>query len=98
MELPPDMWFVFQAENFNTAVPRTHGDFTAEVMAQARPNGCVLDHWRIALGDSKPMEAEIILAAVIPAAVTLPKSMAPHLPAVASRCHREEKHDYIRLG
>ena len=54
-------------------MPCTHGDFTAEVMAQARPNGRVLDHCRIALGSSKPLEAERNLAAVIPAVVTLPK-------------------------
>ena len=73
MEFPPDTWFVFPAENFTTAVPRIHGDFTAEVMAQVRPNGQVLDHWRIAQGGSKPLEAEINIAAVIPAAATLPK-------------------------
>ena len=73
MEFPPDTWFVFPAENFTTAVPRIHGDFTAEVMAQVRPNGRVLNHWRIALGSSKPLEAEINIAAVIPAAATLPK-------------------------
>ena len=73
MEFPPETWFVFPAENFCTAGPRIHGDYTAELMAQARPNGRVLDHWRLALGGSKPLETEFNLAAIIPAAATLPK-------------------------
>ena len=73
MEFPPETWFVFPAENFCTAGPRIHGDYTAELMAQARPNGRVLDHWRLALGGSKPLEVEFNLAAIIPAAATLPK-------------------------
>ena len=73
MEFPPETWFVFPAENFCTAGPRIHGDYTAELMAQARPNGRVLDHWRLALGGTKPLEAEFNLAAIIPAAATLQK-------------------------
>ena len=38
------------AENFETAPPRTSADVCVEVMAQVRPNGRVMDHWRIATG------------------------------------------------
>ena len=73
MEFPPDPYFIFPAENFETAAPRNNGDYTVEVLAQARPNGRVMDHWRVALGGTKALEAEVDLALVIPAASGLPK-------------------------
>ena len=73
MEFPPDNYFVFPAEHFENAVHRINGDFTVEILAQAQPNGRVMDHWRVVLGGAKALEAEIYLAAIIPAAAALPK-------------------------
>ena len=41
MEFPPDPYFIFPVENFETAAPRINSDYTVEVLAQARPNGRV---------------------------------------------------------
>ena len=73
MELPPDTYFIFPAEHFETAGPRIIGDYTAEILAQAWPNGRVMDHWRFVLGGNKALEAEVNLAKLVPAAATLPK-------------------------
>ena len=73
MEFPPDNYFIFPTEQLENAVPRINGDFTIKILAQARPNGRVMDHWPVVLGGAKALEAESYLAAVIPAAVTLPK-------------------------
>ena len=73
MELPPDTYFIFPAEHFETAGPRIIGDYTVEILAQARPNGRVMDHWRVVLGGSKALEAEVYLVKLVPAAATLPK-------------------------
>jgi hypothetical protein len=38
MEFPSD-WAVFNADEFGTAAPRSHGEAVMELMIQARPNG-----------------------------------------------------------
>jgi hypothetical protein len=48
MEFPAE-WAVFQADEFDTDAPRSHGKAVMELMIQARPNGRLLDHFRIAL-------------------------------------------------
>ena len=53
MEFPPDTYFIFPAEHFETAGPRIIGDYTEEILAQVRLNGRVMDHWRVVLGGSK---------------------------------------------
>ena len=73
MEFPPDTYFIFPAEHFETAGPRIIGDYTEEILAQVRLNGRVMDHWRVVLGGSKALEAEVDLAKLVPAAATLPK-------------------------
>ena len=73
MEFPPDAYFIFPAEHFENAVPRINGDYTAEILAQVRPNGRVMDHWRIVLGGTKALEADIYLADLVPAAAALPR-------------------------
>ena len=44
MEFPPSNWYIFKAGEFDTARPRAASDVSAEVMAQVRPNGRVMDH------------------------------------------------------
>jgi hypothetical protein len=43
---------VFQADEFETAAPRSHGKEVMELMIQARPNSRLLDHFRVATGGS----------------------------------------------
>ena len=56
MEFPPTGWEIFGAEDFETAAPRVAGDAVMELMAQIRPNGRVMDHWRVAIGGAKILE------------------------------------------
>ena len=73
MEFPPEDLFTFPATDFELAAPRITGDYTVEILAQARPNGRVMDHWRVTLGGTKILQAEIEIATVIPAALNLPR-------------------------
>ena len=75
MEFPPNSWFIFPNEDFETAPVRSTGELCVELMAQARPKGQLMDHWRLVLGGSKILEASVELARVIPAvtAIGLPK-------------------------
>jgi hypothetical protein len=40
-------------EEFASAAPRNPGELGVEVLAQIRPNGRILDHFRVTLGGSK---------------------------------------------
>ena len=62
MEFPPAGWEIFEEKEFGLAAPRLAGEAVAELMAQARPNGRVMDHWRIALGGSKILQADFKMA------------------------------------
>ena len=73
MEFPPDNYFIFPAEHFENAMPRINSDYTVEILAQVRPNGCVMDHWQAVLGGSKALEAEVNLSDEVPAAAGLPR-------------------------
>jgi hypothetical protein len=53
MNFPPSDWEVFEAEQFETAAPRNAGELGAELLAQVRPNGRILDHFRVTLGGSR---------------------------------------------
>ncbi len=63
---------VFPIGEFDVAAPRFPGDWGAELMAQVRSNGRIADHWRIALGGSKVLEAEFPISTLLPAASGLP--------------------------
>jgi hypothetical protein len=52
MEFPAE-WAVFHADEFDTAAPRSHGKAVMELMIQARPNGRLLDQFRIATRGSE---------------------------------------------
>lgn len=73
MEFPPASWDIFPAEEFATALPRATSDVTVELMAMARPNGRVMDHWRLSTGGTKLLVITTELSSIIPAAATLPK-------------------------
>ena len=73
MEFPPEDWDVFEAVEFETAAARTVSDLSVEIMAQIRPNGRIMDHWRVATGGTSILEATMELGSIIPAAALLPK-------------------------
>ena len=50
MEFPPEDWPAFPAADYELAVPRDPGALGVEVMAQARVNGRIVDHFRVAVG------------------------------------------------
>ena len=72
MEFPPDEWNIFSVSDFELAKPRFPGDWGVEVMAKVRSNGRITDHWRVALGGSKILEATFPLSSFFPAATSLP--------------------------
>jgi hypothetical protein len=67
MEFPGDLDF-FDNEDFDSAVPRSTGEVVMELMAQIRPNGRVMDHFRIVVGGSSLLEVNKPLSSLIPAA------------------------------
>ena len=66
MEFPSDDVDCFEATDFELAVPRTTGRTVMELMAQARPTGRVMDHYRIAMGGSAQLEANVVLSTLLP--------------------------------
>ncbi len=65
MEFPTD-WTAFLADDFATAEARSPGSLGMELMAQMRPNGHLLDHFRVVLGGSELLEAAIPLDKLLP--------------------------------
>jgi hypothetical protein len=59
MNFPPEEE-VFGAEQFETAAPREAGELGLELMAQVRPNGRILDHFRVTLGGSKIIDVSAV--------------------------------------
>ena len=53
MEYPPEDWPCLNSEDFELAVTRNPGVLGVEVMTQARVNGRIIDHFRVALGGSE---------------------------------------------
>ena len=64
MDFPPD-WEVFPAEDFTTAVPRNAGSCGMELLAQIRPNGRILDHFRVSLGGSNILNISVPLPSLL---------------------------------
>jgi hypothetical protein len=46
MDFPPQ-WQLFEMEQFATAAPRAAGELGMELAMQVRPNGRMLDHYRV---------------------------------------------------
>jgi hypothetical protein len=65
MEFPPSDYTVFGAEDFLTAAPRTAGGVCMELLVQMRPNGRLMDHFRVGLGGSKLLQVKIKLNSII---------------------------------
>jgi hypothetical protein len=64
MEFPPD-WNVVEAEQFSTAQPRAAGLLGMELLIQARPNGRMIDHFRVTLGGSRILDVNFQLANLV---------------------------------
>jgi hypothetical protein len=60
----PHVWDILAAADFSTAQPRAQGELVAEVLAQVRPNGRVLDHYRVTLGGNKILEVKASMVAM----------------------------------
>jgi hypothetical protein len=58
----PAKWECFEAEQFSSAQPRSAGELGMELLVQVRPNGRMLDHFRIALGGSRVLDVNAAMA------------------------------------
>ena len=59
MEFPPE-WLIFPNDEFDIAAPRDPGRCGVELMAQVRPNGRIMDHFRLAVGGTQLLENSFI--------------------------------------
>ena len=64
MDFPPD-WEAMGAEDFTTAGPRNAGPCGMELLAQVRPNGRILDHYRVTLGGSRILDINCKLSELL---------------------------------
>ena len=61
----PARWDFFPAAEFQLAGPRNPGILGMELLAQARPNGRALDHYRVTLGGSRIIDVTVPLSALL---------------------------------
>ena len=61
----PCIWNMFPEEDFRTAAPREPGENGMELFVQVRPNGRMLDHFRIGFGGSSLFEFATPLRKII---------------------------------
>jgi hypothetical protein len=71
MDFPAE-WEVFASADFETAESRRPGGQSVELMAQMRPNGRVLDHWRFAVGGNAALDIDVMLEQIIPGPAAFP--------------------------
>jgi hypothetical protein len=64
MEFPPE-WTLLAADQFATAQPRSPGELGVELMVQARPNGRMMDHFRVSLGGSRILDINFALSSIL---------------------------------
>jgi len=57
MEFPPDDWIVLPDDEFELAAARDPGQLGVDLLAQVRPNGRLLDHFKFVLGGTEIIEA-----------------------------------------
>jgi hypothetical protein len=71
MEFPHN-WDIFEMEQFAAATPRAAGELGMELAMQVRPNGRMLDHYRVTLGGSRILDVSFGMAKLVnlPAAAT----------------------------
>jgi hypothetical protein len=67
MEFPP-AWIILPAEQFETAAAPDMAAYTMQLMAQLRSTGRILDGFQVRLGGTRILNAEVDMAALIPAA------------------------------
>ena len=65
-------WEIFEDKDFETASTRRTGHHVMELLAQVRTSGRCSDHWRISIGGSRILEAEVGLASICKAATLAP--------------------------
>jgi hypothetical protein len=65
MEFPGNI-NVFDAVDFETAVPCNTGRTTADLLVQARPTGRIADHYRLVMCGSALLEAKPVLSSLFP--------------------------------
>jgi hypothetical protein len=65
MEFPSN-WVVFSLPDYDSAAPSVTGDFTAELFAQLRNTGRILDGFRFALDGTRALEAYVGLDKILP--------------------------------
>jgi hypothetical protein len=71
MEFPPD-WVVSPMEDFEAYTPPVQSstsDYVMELLAQLRPSGRILDHFRVALDGAAALSRELDLGQLIPSSV-----------------------------
>jgi hypothetical protein len=61
----PAPWEFFPMEDFTSASPRNPGELGVEVLAQVRPNGRILDHYRVTIGGSRILDINIGMQAIL---------------------------------
>ncbi len=60
----PGRWDVFPMEEYPTAIARCPGKASIEVMAQARANGRLIDHFKVTINGSEVLNVNFPLSAV----------------------------------
>ena len=66
MDFPSNDWEYNDLDDFETAPTNVTGDYTFELYVQLRPSGRILDHFRVVLGGSKPLDINVSLTDMIP--------------------------------
>jgi len=62
MDFPSDDWTVFAADEFELATCRDPGILGVELMAQARANGRIIDHFKLVVGGTEELAVEFKMA------------------------------------
>jgi hypothetical protein len=65
MDFPP-VYTVFPAKQFLTAAPRSPGSLGVELLAQVRPNGRIIDHYKLVLGGSSIVNINTPMMSLFP--------------------------------
>ncbi len=60
----PGRWDVFPTEEYPTAIARSPGKAAIEVMAQARANGRLIDHFKVTINGSEVLNVNFPLSAL----------------------------------
>jgi hypothetical protein len=80
-------------EDFASAGPLNPRDLGVEVLAEVRPNGRILDHFRVTIGGSKILDVNVGLANVlnVPALWNWRLKFHQNLVRLSLECHIKQK-------